>query len=118
MNREFRLYRFDHADGTAKEWAVTYLGNGKAETRWGKAGHLTGTLVVPTAVAMKREQEKERKGYRPIGRVLLDDQGRSPTVGMTVSTAPVPSRPPMAASKAEPIDIAKLLGGGAGFYFD
>ena len=113
------MYRFDHADGTAKEWAVSYLSHGKAETRWGKERHLTRTLVVPTAIAMKREHDKEREGYLHIGRVLLDDQGRyaSSIAGGQTVPAPVQRRPPTAAPKAEPIDIAKLLGGGAGFYF-
>ena len=112
MSREFRLYRFDHADGTAKEWAVAYTGTGTAVTRWGKAGHLTGTLVVTSAVAMKREHDKERKGYRYAGRVWLDDSDRHITHPVA-QPAPAPTPKPT----RDPIDIAKLLGGGAGFYF-
>ncbi|HSQ06470.1 MAG TPA: hypothetical protein VLM84_02045 [Chromatiaceae bacterium] len=121
MTEVFSLYRFDHGDGTAKEWAVRYLGNGQAETRWGKAGHLSGSGVFPSSVAMKREDEKEKKGYRHIGKVHLDDFGRHVQPAATQqgrAPAQPPAPPPAPKQKCQRIDIAALLGGDEdGFYF-
>lgn len=121
MSMEFSLYRCDHEDGTAKEWAVRYLGNGQAETRWGKAGRLSNSGVFPSAVAMKREHEKEskKKGYRYVGKVHLDDSGRHvQTAAAHQGRAPAqPPAPPAPKPKFEPIDMAAFLSEGEGFYF-
>jgi hypothetical protein len=121
MTQEFRLYRHDNEDGTAKEWAVAYTGAGKAVTCWGKAGHLSNVLVVSSAIAMKREHDKERKGYRYVGQIhWVGDGGqyvRLPSKGKTAA-ARIPPRLPPAVPKADPIDIKALLGGDDdGFYF-
>jgi hypothetical protein len=121
MTQEFRLYRYDNEDGTAKEWAVAYTGDGKAVTCWGKAGHLSNALLVSSAIAMKREHDKERKGYRYVGQIQrIGDGGqyaRLPSKGKTAA-ARIPPRLPPAVPKADPIDIKALLGGDDdGFYF-
>ena len=38
--KAFALYRYTHADGTAKEWGYSDLGNGLAEIRWGPENQL------------------------------------------------------------------------------
>ena len=122
MNQEFRLYRHDNEDGTAKEWAVAYTGDGKAVTCWGKARRLNNVLLVSSAIAVKREHDKERKGYRYMGQIQLVGDGaqyvRLPSKGKTAAPAPFQPRHSTAAPKAEPIDIKALLGGDDdGFYF-
>jgi hypothetical protein len=107
INREFRLYRLTHPDGTANEWAVAYLGDGRAETRWGEAHRLSNVLVTTVAVAMNREQAYELRGYRYMGRVRFVSQGRYILVQ---TPPPLPQKP---------IDVATLLGGddAPDFYF-
>jgi hypothetical protein len=98
----FDLYRFTHADGTAKEWAFRDLGNGQAEICWGPESQLRQSQVKPLHVAQERAREKLRKGYRYIGTVRLDasdsrnNRPRQPTT---------------------PVDLSALLGTGDGFYF-
>lgn len=119
MNREFRLYRLTHPDGTAEEWAVAYLGDGRAETRWGSAWKLSHSLVTTAGVAMKQEHDKERKGYRYIARIRFvsrDHYVKVSTHGPTAQPSPPASPPP---PPRKPIDIAALLGGddATDFYF-
>ena len=103
--RAFELYRFTHADGTAKEWAYSDLGNGQAEIRWGPENQLRGFQVKPLREAQGRAAEKLRKGYRFVGTVWLDASGSRTSVP--------PSRP----TPRQPVDLAALLGSGDGFYF-
>ncbi len=35
---EFELYRFNHHDGSSKDWAIRDNRNGAFTTRWGKTG--------------------------------------------------------------------------------
>ena len=125
MNRLFRVYRYDHADGTAKEWGYADLGNGLADIRWGRAGQLVQRQQKPLAVAQERAREKERKGYRSDGWLLIDAHGQLFPTRSGEQPAPpsIPAQPqsrpqPQPKPKPPPIDIATLLGGDdAGFYF-
>jgi hypothetical protein len=116
----WEFYRYIHADGSAKDWACTRMtdGSGLWKVRWGKAGHLTGRQQGLTeAVIQSREREKLGKGYRSIGEFCIDARG---VLYKPLGTLAIPtnSGPPKTAPKpSDPIDIAKLLGGGAGFYF-
>ena len=101
----FRLYRFTHADGTAKEWAYRDLGDGTAEIRWGPASRLRQAQVKPSAVARARAKEKLRKGYQDVGTVWLDRHGNR-----AIGPKPLPK-------PSQPVDLSTLLGGGEGFYF-
>ena len=104
--RAFELYRFTHADGTAKEWGYSDLGNGTAEIRWGAENQLRQFQVKPAHVARERAEEKLRKGYRQAGTAWLDDAGSRTSV------------PPARPTPKTPVDIAALLGGDSdGFYF-
>jgi predicted DNA-binding WGR domain protein len=81
MEKCFALYRYSHSDGTAKEWAI-YVGsdNQEIEVRFGKAGQLSQQRLIdstdPNAEADRRINEKINKGYRLVGQVGIDHQGR------------------------------------------
>ena len=81
MEKCFALYRYSHSDGTAKEWAI-YVGsdNQEIEVRFGKAGQLSQQRLIdstdPNAEADRRINEKINKGYRFVGHVGIDHQGR------------------------------------------
>lgn len=78
--RPFRLFRFYHANGTAKDWAYADLGFGQAEIRWGAADHLVHVQRKHVLEAYRRVTQKTRKGYVFLGTIWLDDQGhRVPT---------------------------------------
>ena len=114
MSRTFRLYRFEHGDGTAKEWAYADLGEGLAEIRWGRAGRLCQSQTRPIATAIERAEAKRRKGYRYVGEMAAD--GAVTVRRWNRASGPGPKPQPQA--KTDPIDIAALLGGDDdGFYF-
>ncbi len=81
MEKCFALYRYSHSDGTAKEWAI-YVGSDtlEIEVRFGKAGQLSQQRLIdstdPNAEADRRINEKINKGYRLVGQVGIDHQGR------------------------------------------
>ena len=121
MNRQFELYRYTHPDGSAKDWAysvATVDQKGRYLVRWGKQNRLVGNQLCTYDVVLKREREKLNKGYRHTGRVTLDTRGNLVTSGPGTQ-APVPTIPPSTRPKRKgsPLDIAKLLGEGADFYF-
>jgi predicted DNA-binding WGR domain protein len=118
--RLWSLYRFDHADGTAKEYAVSYDGS-VVHARWGKAGHLVGKKTYSAEEGRQKVVEKERKGYEFVGEVTLLN-GTRPVryrIGEPIRLDGTVSPPPQPAPKKwDPIDIASLLGGdNEGFYF-
>jgi hypothetical protein len=114
----YRLFRYDHGDGTAKEWAYADLGNGTARIRWGPAGRLRHTQSKPLRIALERAREKTLKGYVAIGQADIDATG-----AVALLSREGPDHPPAlpAAPKPDPKparDIAALLGGeDDGFYF-
>lgn len=81
MEKCFALYRYSHSDGTAKEWAI-YVGSDtkEIEVRFGKVGQLSQQRLIdstdPNAEADRRINEKINKGYRFVGHVGIDHQGR------------------------------------------
>jgi len=91
VSQRFYLYRFEHADGTAKEWAYADLGTGWAEIRWGKAGRLCQSQMRPIAVAIDRAAGKCRKGYRYIGDREMDARGAAGVPVGTARAAPIPT---------------------------
>ena len=108
--KTFELYRFTHADGTAKDWAYCDLGNGQAEIRWGAANLLHRAQVKPLHEAERRAQEKLRKGYTYVCDVTLDAHGNTPRARAAGAT-------PAAAPAKTPVDLMSLLGDDDGFYF-
>ena len=84
---EFELYRFNHHDGSSKDWAIRDNRNGTFTTRWGKTGprlpgEKTRRMTVPDEV-LGLKSAKLGKGYAFIGTVLMDSagnlQGQPPT---------------------------------------
>ncbi len=76
---EFELYRFNHHDGSSKDWAIRDNRNGTFTTRWGKTGpRLTGEktrrMTVPDEV-LGLKSAKMGKGYAFIGSVFMDSAG-------------------------------------------
>ena len=119
----FDLYRLTHPDGSAKDWAYAETSTGLYEVRWGKQGRLVQRQVdLRLATVRKREVEKLNKGYRYLGRFLIDSGG---TVGPrpgppqpTPAPRPAPPPRPQPQPKKTPVDLAALLGGAEdGFYF-
>ncbi len=117
MSPLYRLFRYDHGDGTAKEWAYADLGNGTARIRWGPAGRLRQSQSKPLRIALERAREKRLKGYVAIGQADIDATG---VVALLSREGPDPRLPP-AVPTPDPKptrDIAALLGGDDdGFYF-
>ena len=76
----FRLFRFYHANGSAKDWCYRNLENGTAEIRWGAADRLYHGQIKSLTEALRRAEQKEAKGYLFLGCIQLDEQGhRVPT---------------------------------------
>ena len=113
----YRLYRYTHADGTAKEWAYADNGAGSAVIRWGRSGSLRNSQIKGFGVAQARADEKERKGYEYVGERTLDE------CGVLVGRHRTATRPPPVATPQKPtsppINITAILGGDddAGAYF-
>lgn len=116
MSPLYRLFRYDHGDGTAKEWAYADLGNGTAQIRWGPAGRLRQTQSKPLPIALERAHEKRLKGYVAVGRADIDATG---AVVLLSRDGPDPRLPPAGTPAPKPArDIAALLGADDdGFYF-
>ncbi len=76
----FRLFRFYHVNGTAKDWCYRNLENGTAEIRWGAADRLYHGQIKSLAETLRRAEQKEAKGYLFLGCIQLDERGhRIPT---------------------------------------
>ena len=75
----FELYRYTHADGSAKEWAWCEHPGVGMEVRWGRAGRLVQKATYPSGkrrAVMERALTKQRKGYRFLGWCRIEDSGR------------------------------------------
>ena len=75
----FELYRYTHADGSAKDWAWCEHPGVGMEVRWGRAGRLVQKATYPPGkrrAVMERALEKQRKGYRFLGWCRIEDSGR------------------------------------------
>jgi predicted DNA-binding WGR domain protein len=95
---EFELYRYTHADGSSKDWAIRLNGDGSFTTRWGRTG---SRLPQDNTKPLRHldevhhlKQAKRRKGYELIGRVQIDHAGNllTPVQGVTPATPPVRPR--------------------------
>jgi len=76
---EFELYRFNHHDGSSKDWAIRDNHNGTFTTRWGKTGpRLPGEKTKPTRHSrevVELTNSKLQKGYAHVGTVFMDSNG-------------------------------------------
>ena len=76
---EFELYRFNHHDGSSKDWAIRDNRNGTFTTRWGKTGpRLPGEKTKPirhSREVVELTNSKLQKGYAYVGSVFMDSAG-------------------------------------------
>jgi predicted DNA-binding WGR domain protein len=81
METLYALYRFNHPDGSAKEWAIALAPQDNAiEVRFGKEGNLVQRHLMktsdPNSEYQKRISEKTGKGYVLVGQYGIDPSGR------------------------------------------
>ena len=74
----FDLYRFTNPDRSTKDWAVRDNGDGTYTSRWGKTGtRLQSKNFDKNMLSMNEHiRSKTNKGYKLIGEVLIDDDGK------------------------------------------
>jgi hypothetical protein len=120
MSVLYALYRFTHADGSAKEWAWGQHPDGKIEVRFGKAGRLGSCAMYPASdygMIAERARSKEHKGYVYVGQRLIQ---RGCPVFADSNTGPE-KPPPSEERKPEPnvpfIDLAQVDPDGSNFFF-
>ncbi|NEX21803.1 hypothetical protein G3480_16045 [Thiorhodococcus mannitoliphagus] len=99
MSEPFQLYRYTHADGSAKDWAWRRRQDGSSEVRWGRAGQLSQSRIYPASRyerLLRTVQAKLAKGYVDLGIRELDAHGRliepqpEPQHAPSVPTPPTP----------------------------
>jgi len=83
METRYELYRYQNPDGSSKDWAIRDNGDGTYTKRWGK----TGTRLQSKDFVLndpdnfwREKQAKERKGYIPVGKFFIDNDGNLSTV--------------------------------------
>jgi predicted DNA-binding WGR domain protein len=111
-----RLFRFTHADGSAKEWAWCQHSDGTVEVRWGRAGRLVQSetyLASRLAEVQRRERDKTRKGYVYQGQAMIAADGRPVPVGSGAARPRHIDRP----TTASPIDLSRIETGGEDYWF-
>ena len=107
----FELYRYTHADGTAKDWAWCEHPGIGMEVRWGRAGRLVQKATYATSQrrrVLAHALAKWRKGYCFLGWCRIDATGRpvelrrpsTPSVNAhgdrrTASNPTTPASPPL-----------------------
>ncbi len=81
----FELYRFTNPDRSTKDWAVRDNGDGTYTSRWGKTGtRLQSKTFNKNMLSMNEHvRSKTNKGYRLIGEVLIDDDGKITSASQT-----------------------------------
>lgn len=88
----FELYRFTNPDRSTKDWAVRANGDGTYTSRWGKTGtKLQSKTFDKNMLSMSEHiRSKMNKGYKLIGEVLIDDDGK---ITSASSTQPLGQNP-------------------------
>jgi hypothetical protein len=113
----FLLYRYTHPDGSAKEWAWGAVGD-TIMVRRGRAGQLVQQAVYPLTqrhAVIQRAPAKVAKGYRAIGEMRIDAQGRP----VPVTGNPGERKPARTVGRpATPLlDLARVDTAGGDFWF-
>ena len=120
----FELYRYTHADGSAKEWAWREQPGVGMEVRWGRAGWLVQKATYPLSrrrQVMQRALAKQRKGYRFVGWCRIDPSGRpvdlrGSAVGPHEAHTVTPLRP-ASTPPAPGIDLSQVETGREDYWF-
>ena len=121
----FELYRYTHADGSAKDWAWCEQPGVGMEVRWGRSGRLVQKAIYPPSrrrEVIERALAKQRKGYRFVGWCRIDEAGRPFDVRSLPpgpSTAPPRPEPRAAAKPASgPLpDLSQIDTGSDDYWF-
>ncbi|MDO9104706.1 MAG: hypothetical protein Q7U57_07065 [Methylovulum sp.] len=91
---QYELYRFTHSDGTTKDWAVRANRDGSYTSRWGKTGTRLQSKTFQNMLPMQDHiREKTNKGYKLIGMVFIDDDGKVSRVPPASSSKPMGKAP-------------------------
>ena len=91
---QYDLYRFKNSDGSTKDWAVRANGDGSYTSRWGKTGARLQSKTFQNMLPMQDHiREKTNKGYKFIGMVFIDDDGKVSHVPLASSAKPVGQNP-------------------------
>jgi hypothetical protein len=122
---DFELYRYTHADGTAKEWAWHEEPGVGIEVRWGRSGRLVQKTSYPPSqrrTVIERALAKQRKGYRFVGWCRIDPSGRPVDLrepdGPPRERAPQPAPPRPASTPLVPgIDLSQVETGREDYWF-
>jgi hypothetical protein len=116
----FELYRYTHADGSAKEWAWREEPGVGMEVRWGRAGSLMQRATYPVGrrrAVMQRALAKQRKGYRYVGRFHIDADGKPVSVATRPNRATTPLPEPAGMPIVPPIDLSQVETGREDYWF-
>jgi len=73
-NKPWTLFRYRNSDGTSKDWAYRSLSDGGLEICWGRTGAVSQRQTygaAQTQEILQRAQQKQRKGYLPLGAAVL-----------------------------------------------
>jgi predicted DNA-binding WGR domain protein len=73
-DKPWALFRYRNADGTSKDWAYRRLADGGLEICWGRTGAVSQRQTYSAGDAgaiLQRAQQKQRKGYVPLGDAVL-----------------------------------------------
>lgn len=81
----FELYRYTNPDRSTKDWAVRDNGDGTYTSRWGKTGTKLQSKIFDKSSRSMHEHinSKISKGYKLIGEVLIDDDGKITSASST-----------------------------------
>jgi hypothetical protein len=94
MSNQYELYRFTNRDGTTKDWAVRANGDGSYTSRWGKTGVRLQSKTFQNMLPMQDHiREKTNKGYKLIGMVFIDDDGKVSHVPPASPSKPIGQDP-------------------------
>jgi hypothetical protein len=112
------LFRYRNADGTTKDWAYRRLPDGGLEICWGRTGAISQTQTCDAAKAgeiLQRAQQKQRKGYVPLGDALLRHGVMASLPAPTRTQAPPSSPRPKPSVLA--LDLSRIAAGQDDFWF-
>jgi predicted DNA-binding WGR domain protein len=112
------LFRYCNADGSSKDWAYRRLADGAIEICWGRTGAVSQRQTCSAGDAgaiLRRAQQKQRKGYVPLGNAELRRGALQPIPDATpTQTPPSPLRPK---PSLPAVDLSQIAAGQDDFWF-